>query len=419
LAGHLESAELDETALDVFRLLPEDKRPKEKELEHMGYHRMTDFLPATLPPRKLWSVKSGFATYAPLEGFYKTLTVQPSQSHGVSEIRYDKYACFVTAFQLPDGCTTHAVHDYRAFQPLRIVDPNGNVQEGLYDAFGQVLATSFYGDEYNIRVGFKPLAQFKQPSFKRLAEMVSQAKNAVQGAAAASYYAPFSWMGNVSEAALADSDWLTRCVTQGDLLPSGHICASARTRLSALQVFSVDELKLKDELEASTREPVHVATLVADRYPDDEQQQIHIAINSFDGFGRTLQSKQRVESGMAYVVDAKGGLVLVDGKPKEQIATVRWRVSERVEYNSKGLAVRIYRPYFADRHCHINDVSLRQSGHFDQQFYDPLGRPSHRLLARKNGLCYMRRHTRHPWYTVDEDENDTLQEVMSAAGGEA
>jgi hypothetical protein len=419
LAGHLESAELDETALDVFRLLPEDKRPKEKELEHMGYHRMTDFLPATLPPRKLWSVKSGFATYAPLEGFYKTLTVQPSQSHGVSEIRYDKYACYVTAFKLPDGCTTHAVHDYRALQPLRIVDPNGNVQEGLYDAFGQVLATSFYGDEYNIRVGFKPLAQFKQPSFSRPAEAVGQPKDAVQGAATASYYAPFSWMGSVSATALADSDWLTRCVTQGDLLPGGHICASARTRLSALQVFSVDELKLKDELEASTREPVHVATLVADRYPDDEQQQIHIAINSFDGFGRTLQSKQRVESGMAYVVDAKGGLVLVDGKPKEQIATVRWRVSERVEYNSKGLAVRIYRPYFADRHCHINDVSLRQSGHFDQQFYDPLGRPSHRLLARKNGLCHMRRHTRHPWYTVDEDENDTLQEVMSAAGGEA
>lgn len=419
LADHLERAELDETALDVFRLLPEDNRPKEKELEQMGYHPMTDFLPAPQPARKLWSVKSGFATYAPLEGFYKVNAVQPSQSHGVSEIGYDKYACFVTTFKLPDGCTTQATYDYRSLQPLRIVDPNGNVQEGLFDAFGQVLATSFYGDEHNTRVGFKPLAQFKQPSFKRLAEVVSQAKNAVQGAAAASYYAPFSWMGNVSEAALADTDWRTRCVAKGDLLPSGHICASARTRLSALPALSVDELKLKDELKASTREPVHVATLVADRYPDDEQQQIRIAITSFDGFGRALQSKHRVESGMAYVVDAEGDLVLTDGRPKEQIATVRWRVSERVEYNSKGLAIRIYRPYFADRHCHINDVSLRQSGHFDQQFYDPLGRPAHTLLARQNGLCYMRRHTRHPWYTVDEDENDTLQEVMSTTRGEA
>ncbi|XVN17654.1 hypothetical protein QZH46_19135 [Pseudomonas corrugata] len=39
-----------------------------------------------------------------------------------------------------------------------------------------------------------------------------------------------------------------------------------------------------------------MATLVADRYPDDEQQQIRVAITSFDGFGRALQSKQRVES---------------------------------------------------------------------------------------------------------------------------
>ncbi|XVN13507.1 hypothetical protein QZH46_19130 [Pseudomonas corrugata] len=143
LADHLERAELDETALDVFRLLPEDNRPKEKELEQMGYHPMTDFLPAPQPARKLWSVKSGFATYAPLEGFYKVNAVQPSQSHGVSEIGYDKYACFVTTFKLPDGCTTQATYDYRSLQPLRIVDPNGNVQEGLFDAFGQVLATSF------------------------------------------------------------------------------------------------------------------------------------------------------------------------------------------------------------------------------------------------------------------------------------
>ncbi|UZE24504.1 toxin [Pseudomonas sp. B21-056] len=419
LADHLESAELDETALDAFQLLPQDSRPNEEELEHMGYHRMTAFLPATTPPRKLWSVKSGFATYAPLEGFYRTRTVQPSKSQGVSEVSYDKYACFVTAFKLPDGCSTQAIHDYRSLQPLRIIDPNGNVQEGLFDAFGQGLATSFYGDEHNKRVGFKPLAQFKQPSFSNPAHAISQERNALQDAATASYYAPFSWMGCVSKAALADTDWLARCVARGDLLPSGHVCASARTRLLVAQALSVDDLKLKNELETSTREPVHVATLVADRYPDDELRQIRIAITSFDGFGRTLQSKQRVESGLAYVVDVKGDLTLTDGKPEEQIAALRWRVSERVEYNSKGLTVRVYRPYFADRHTHINDASLRQSGHFDQQFYDPLGRPTHTLLARRDGLCYMRRHARHPWYTVDEDENDTLQEVTSTAGGEA
>ncbi|MGN8343413.1 SpvB/TcaC N-terminal domain-containing protein [Pseudomonas sp. SMV71] len=418
LVDHLERAELDETALAAFQSLPQDVRPKGKLLERIGYHRMTDFLSAPSSAR-LWSVKSDFASYAPLAGFYKVNAVQPSQSQGVTEISYDPYACLVTAVRLPDGCTTQAVHDYRSLQPLRVTDPNGNVQEGLFDAFGQVLASSFYGDENGTPVGFKPLAQFQRPSFKQPAEAVRREREALQDAATVHYYAPFSWMGRVSAAALADTDWLARCVARGDLLPGGHICASARARLSTDRALSADDLKLKDELEAATREPVHVATLVADRYPDDKQQQIHVAITHFDGFGRTLQNKQRVESGMAWVVDARGELTLADGKPKAQLAAVRWRVSKRVEYNGKGLEVRVYRPYFADHHGHINDASLRQCGDFDQHVHDPLGRLSHTLLASQGGLRYLRRHTRHPWYIVDEDENDTLQEVMSTRGGDA
>lgn len=423
LTDHLETAELDENALKAFRLLPQETRPKGRMLERNHYHRMADFLPASSRPVRLWSVKSGFATYAPRDGFYKIRTLQPSESHGVIEISHDNRHCVLTRFQLPDGCATEATYDYRSLQPRRVTDPNGNVQEGLLDAFGQVLATSFYGNEHHGPRGFKPLAQFKPPPFSSPTAAISQSRDALQDAATALYYAPFSWMGCVSTAALADTDWLARCVNNGDLLPGGHICASARNRLAELQALSADDLKLKNELEAALREPVHIATLVADRYPDDDRKQIRIAVTCFDGFGRTLQSKQLVEPGMAYVVDARGDLTLTDGTPKEQIAARRWRVSERVEYNSKGLAVRIYRPYFADQHRCINDESLRQFGHYDRQFYDALGRPTLTRLVRQAGVSYMRRHTRHPWYTVDEDENDTLQEVMSehaaTVGGEA
>jgi hypothetical protein len=423
LADHLETAELDENALKAFRLLPQETRPKGRMLERNHYHRMVDFLPASSRPVRLWSVKSGFATYAPWDGFYKIRTLQPSESHGVIEISRDNRHCVLTRFQLPDGCATEATYDYRSLQPRRVTDPNGNVQEGLLDAFGQVLATSFYGNEHHGPRGFKPLAQFKPPPFSSPTAAISQSRDALQDAATALYYAPFSWMGCVSTAALADTDWLARCVNNGDLLPGGHICASARNRLAELQALSADDLKLKNELEAALREPVHIATLVADRYPDDDRKQIRIAVTCFDGFGRTLQSKQLVEPGMAYVVDARGDLTLTDGTPKEQIAARRWRVSERVEYNSKGLAARIYRPYFADQHRCINDESLRQFGHYDRQFYDALGRPTLTRLVRQAGVSYMRRHTRHPWYTVDEDENDTLQEVMSehaaTVGGEA
>jgi len=202
-------------------------------------------------------------------------------------------------------------------------------------------------------------------------------------------------------------------VVNGDVMPAGYIRASARARLKDLQELSSDDVKLKSEIDASTREPVHIATLVADRFHGDANQQIRIAVTCFDGFGRTLQRKQRVESGTAYVVNAKGELTLKDGSPQEQATSLRWRISERVEHNSKGLAIRTYRPYFADQHRYINDQSFRAFGHCDLQFYDALGRPTRTRLAKLDGVSHMRRQTRHPWYTLVEDECDTLQEVMS------
>jgi len=413
LTDHLETAELDETALGAFDVLPQASRPEGELLERSGYHRMTDFLPEATPPRELWSVKSGFMSYANLEGFYKPRTLQPNESHGVIEIRYDDYHCLTTEFKLPDGCVTQASHDYRSFLTLSITDPNGNVQEGLFNAFGDVLATSLYGQLDDAAVGFKPVAQFKLPIFTNPTDAIKQSKDALQDAATALYYAPFSWMGCVSMGALADTDWLTRCVVNGDVMPAGYIRASARARLKDLQELSSDDVKLKSEIDASTREPVHIATLVADRFHGDANQQIRIAVTCFDGFGRTLQRKQRVESGTAYVVNAKGELTLKDGSPQEQATSLRWRISERVEHNSKGLAIRTYRPYFADQHRYINDQSFRAFGHCDLQFYDALGRPTRTRLAKLDGVSHMRRQTRHPWYTLVEDECDTLQEVMS------
>ncbi|MNU01192.1 hypothetical protein D3C72_2445150 [compost metagenome] len=67
-------------------------------------------------------------------------------------------------------------------------------------------------------------------------------------------------------------------------------------------------------------------------------------------------------------------------------------------------------------------MSIRAFGHCDLQFYDALGRPTLTRLAKLDDVSYMRRQTRHPWYTLEEDENDTLQEVLpaqsSTTGGE-
>jgi len=423
LAAPRETAELDEAALKAFDVLAQDVRPKGKLLERMGYHRMADFLPESASARKLWSIKSGFVTYAPLSGFYKPLTLQPSKSQGVSEISYDSYHCHIAEFKLPDGCTTKATHDYHSLVPLSITDPNGKIEEGLYDHFGQLIASSFHGHEGDKSRGFKPIVEYKRPRFTRPSDAIDDSKKALQNAASATFSAPFSWMGRLSQTALKDTEWLARCVTKGDVLPGGFIRAQGRKRLADLESLSADEARLNTEIDTSRREPVHIAVFIADRYPDDDPQHIHIAMTCFDGFGRTLQSKQRVEPGTACVVNTQGELELKDAKPLEQIASTRWRISERVEYNNKGLAIRRYRPYFADQHRYINDASLRAHGHCDLQFYDALGRPVHTRLATRDGYSYLRRQTRHPWYTVEEDENDTLEEVMSESslttGGEA
>lgn len=423
LSDHLESAELDETAQKAFDVLAMTADAQKEMLEHSGYHRMSDFLPVTTPARQLWSIKSGFTTYAQREGFYKPRTQQTTKSLGVSEISHDPYSLSITAFTLPDGCVTQATYDYRTQQPRRVTDPNGNIQEALYDGFGQVLANSFHGRQDNTLTGFKPISDYKRPEPASPNDAIEDGKKALQNAASATFYAPFSWMGCISDNAMKDVPWLKRCIANGDLLPGGFICNRARKRLMQLDKRSADEKRLKLEIDSSSREPVYVAALVADRFPDDNNKQIRTAVTCSDGFGRLLQSKQQVESGMAYIVNGNGALTLKDGKPVEQTAAKRWRISERIEYNNKGLAIRIYRPYFADLHRYINDDSFRQFGHCDVQFYDALGRPTHTRLAKQGDVSYLRRQTRHPWYTVHEDENDTLEEISTIApavtGGDA
>jgi hypothetical protein len=222
-------------------------------------------------------------------------------------------------------------------------------------------------------------------------------------------------MGKIPPA--APVAWLTWARAEGFVLPDGHLCSRARVHLEGLQNPSANEQTLKQFVEEALREALHVVTLQADRYPGDPELQIRAAIACWDGFGRSLQAKQEVEPGLAWVVNDKGELDLdEDGRPKEEQAERRWRVSERVEYNNKGETVRIYRPYFANAYRYINDASIRESGYHDQQFYDAAGRPTHTVLAKKMLQGNppeekpLRREQRYrTWYTIAFDENDLFE----------
>lgn len=348
LPDAVESAELDEHAMSAYdRVMTRDELAVR--LAELGYHRMPSFL-GSEKDLMLWSVKRGFNTHLGAEGFYRIERFKPTASHGETLVEYDPYHLFVTKVTAPDGCTTEAFYDYDSLQPWRIVDPNRNTQEVRYDLFGAVHLTSFYGTELGEPVGFDSIENYR--------EMPRDIETALH-------------------------------------VPLSHDCAT----------------ECLYERHWDGKEPPRSVVFQWDRYPGDELRQRRMTLASCDGFGRPLQTRQLVEDGDAYQTvvadDGHTDLAVEEGKPVTTDASPRWRVSERVEYNNKGLAVRVYRPYFADSHLYIRDASMRDAWYHDKQFYDPLGRPTVTWTAKG----WMRRMTYHAWYSISEDENDTQEEV--------
>lgn len=408
LPGPLERAEYDKVALEAYNGLPAPFNIRE-ELKNVGFHPMMLFLDEDEEEDKqknLWSSQQGFSRYADLDGFYKVLHSHATASHGVTKLSYDPYHLRTRTVELSDGCTTRAEYDYHALQPKHIIDANENTQEAIYESSGQPLATSVFGTENGVDIGFDPLEKHQRPEDPSPEAAIQNPKAALQRAASVLRKDLFSRMGTLPETARKPAARLTQWIKQGYILPSLHIRASARLHLTRLKARTANEQALLELIHSVAREPVHSLVLTADDYPDAVTgQQIQMRLICVDGFGRTLQTKQLVEPGMAYVVTPQGELELdpETGKPLERHADPRWRVSERVEYNNKGLAVRVYRAYFANAWRYINDQSFRQFGHHDQQFYDPLGR----LVKVISAKGYESRETFHPWYHTSEDFNDT------------
>lgn len=403
LPDFLETAELDETALAVYEpvLTPSEL---EAALVDAGYHDMPWILTQEGRPDsgRLKSVRRGFTTFAGLEGFLRPLSSKLVANSGATEITYDAYHLQTVAVTLADGCRTTAQYDYRNLLPVSIVDPNQNTQEALYDGFGRQRATSFYGTEAGEAVGFDPIADYVS-EINSPTEALAHPAVALQRVATAMFHDPCSWMGRADLAVVG-----REAVEQRLLSGSGHLRASARERLLSEAQWPKTTV---DHLLGLDREPIHSVLLVADRYPDDPEGQIRISFSVFDGFGRVLQGKQKVEPGEAYSVAVDGSLVVENGQPVKVPADPRWLVSARVEYNNKGLAVRVYQPYFANSHHYVRDEGFREFGYCDKQFYDPLGRLTHVRTARG----YLRRTTYYPWYVVSEDENDTAAEEEAKA----
>lgn len=429
---HKETAELDDEMLQVFSGYTGDIAIV---LDDCGYLLKPRVLSvAGVTETDVWVIPQGYTTYLDSGNqalpFNLPMAQQSTLLVGPQKVFYDNHYCVVTRVQDAAGLDTVLEYDYRFMQPRQVSDPNNNQHQVLYDAAGRVIATSFWGTQLDpgtalaVEAGFEPLSQFDPSVAERdsIDAALANPATALQQAASTILYEPFNWMAKLSFGQLlaayslpeAQSLWQA-LQQQRMMLASGHLLSKGRRWVQrGLEVTTLPK-SLRAVLTNAEQSPVRSAMLTAQELlkpVSTRPQQIMCALSYSDGFGRLRQSQQLTVSGMAFVVDASGQLVLDgNGNPLMQDTAPegRWVVSGLVEYNNKGLPVRRYQPYFVDQPRYVNDTSVQQWGYADTLYYDPLNREREVVTA----LGYVQRQRYYPWFTVTEDLNDTLQEVLT------
>ncbi|MCS3409313.1 SpvB/TcaC N-terminal domain-containing protein [Serratia sp. AKBS12] len=348
-----EQAEFDEETLAAFE--------NEITADHLilaGYYQSTYLFPRKNETgKKLWTVRSGFATYAGAAHFWLPISFRESEMTGALTVTRDRYDCVITKTQDAAGLTTLSEYDWRFLVPVRLIDANDNVHVVTLDALGRVITSRFRGTEEGIATGYSTDAMMVPADADTALGLTSPLP-----VAQCIVYIADSWMAGNTE-------------------NGGRI-------------------------------PPHVLTLTTDRYDSDNAQQIRQQVVFSDGFGRVLQTAVRYEAGKAWSRTGSGGLQTgADDLPVEVETAFRWVVSGRTEYDNKGQAVRTYQPYFLDSWKYVSDDSARRDLYADTHYYDPTGREWQVRTAKG----WWRRTLFTPWFVVSEDENDTVAGVSGVA----
>lgn len=423
LVIHSDAAEFDENSLKALNeMLPAGKE-RDDELKKAGYLQVPRLF-ARQGETEVWVARRGLIDYADATQFYRPLAQQSSTLVGKTKLVWDPHYCAVTGIILADGSTTTAEYDYRFITPYQLTDINDNVHHVAFDAFGRATSSRFWGtelrhqdqDQHGNQYQDKIVESgFSQPSVKPFTAPTSiegaiAKENEVIPVAQFSVYQPFSWMAKIS---IKRIDKLTHeaLIQHHAMTEDGYFCLLGSRRFLQQNKSSLDQ-RIVNDISNPLRHPPHAMTVVTDSYDRHTQKQQHQqVIVCSDGFGRALQSAQRVEEGEAYCRELNGKLRSKDNSPVVAEAKSRWAVSGRVEYDNKGLAIRAYQPYFLDDWRYISDDSARKNTYAgiyaDTHVYDPLGREIKVITAKG----YQRRAQYFPWFVISEDENDTAAEV--------
>ncbi|MBO3752678.1 hypothetical protein J5X84_42075 [Streptosporangiaceae bacterium NEAU-GS5] len=268
-----------------------------------------------------------------------------------------------------------AANDYRALQPVLVMDPNRNRVVIAFDALGAVAGTAVMG---------KP------------EELPAQGDRLTTGFAADLTQAQI-------DAVLAD--------------PTGPIGA---TLLGDATTRVVRDLTAYQRSAGPVGgPPTPTVTFAREQHlnaptPADSDGRIQVELSYADGFGRPIQVKVRAEPGPGPQRDGTGAIVVgSNGLPLPTPGDVdpRWVGTGWVVFNNKGKPVREYEPFFTDTHHFESDVRI---GVGILRCYDP----QDRMVVTLHPDHTWQKVVFDPWRQETWDVNDTMLAADPAADPE-
>lgn len=285
-------------------------------------------------------------------------------SGGTTTYKYDAYLLNVVETVDMIGNVSKGDIDYNVLEPFRFVDPNDNVSEVLYDPLGVAIATFKYGtvsDETDTvqKYGSGMFQDYTRRNDESVANILANPLLFIQQADYFLFYDFDCWKDQ----------------------------ATPLTSLTLVRENLVHDGK------------GNVATGLKSQ----------MVIEYQDGFGRAIQSKRKVEAGLA-VKRLGDGTVELDfaGEPVLTMSTNRWLVSGHIVYNNKQQPVRQFESFFSGIHEFESDDSLETHGVSAHNYYDAMGRAFR--TDQPNGTFTEVLFS--SWETQAFDQNDTVDRSL-------
>jgi RHS repeat-associated protein len=305
-----------------------------------------------------WWQKGPVNHLRPAADFYALDSIERGTGSTIT-YNYDAYLLNIASVQDAVGNQLHCETDYQTLTPYRIPDYNGNISEILQDPLGVTIASFQQGTLEGALYGSGRLSAHTIPAGANFNDILNRPGIYLQQATSFAFYDLDNWRTN------GQPPYILQLVRE-DHVHDGNGNVNNTTGV---------------------------------------QQQVQY----FDGVGRTLQKKRKVEPGGA-INKLPDGTIARDaaGDPLEVQVTDRWLVSGHAVYNNKGAVVRQFDAYFSATVAFENEAELQRFGFSSLTTFDVLNRAS--KVDHPDGSFSETKIF--PWEVQVFDQNDTVDRSL-------